>query len=225
MAEEPPLKRQTVRVNKNEALWEAIVSNNLENAEKLLEEGANPNYKSFGIPISFHVKSPEMINLIIRKGADINLKSDQNESLLSYVVNYPDYANENIKLEIMEVLLREGADPFTVNERDEEEVQYSLSSCGEMCKKILARYRWKILYERDKETALRYGRSTKVPKDVWQIILLNKRQQLLCKNLNSNKNKEILYLFALDVGVPSTYLTQNITKAELCKLISRYIVS
>lgn len=51
--------------------------------------------------------------------------------------------------------------------------------------------------------------------------MLNKRQQILCQNLSSDKNKEILIYFALELEIP---ITENITKAKLCGLISRYIV-
>ena len=45
---------------------------------------------------------------------------------------------------------------------------------------------------------------------------------MLCQNLSSDKNKEILYLFALELGIviPDK---DKITKGKLCTLISRHL--
>ena len=69
------------------------------------------------------------------------------------------------------------------------------------------------------ETAKRYSKSV-LSKDVWELILLNKRQSQLCSVLSSNKNKEVLKYFALELGIP---VPEGITKGKLCAIISRYL--
>lgn len=216
---EPPLKRRAnsseqskkdKQREKDEALSIAISESNARKVRELLEQGADPNYKSFGIPIIFNVKNPEILELMIQRGVDINQKNPYGETLLEWIIGY-DFTNEDLRTILMETLLKNGADPFI-----------SSKSCSsETCKKILAKYQWKKLYESDKNQARRYSRNTGSPKEVWEMILLNKRQQELCENLSSDKNKEILFLFALEIGIQPT---SSMSKADLCKLISRNLV-
>lgn len=60
----------------------------------------------------------------------------------------------------------------------------------------------------------------KIPIDVWKLILMNKRQQQLCMNLYSDKNKEVLRLFALSMNIP---VIEGMTKGQLCGIISRQL--
>jgi ankyrin repeat protein len=60
-----------------------------------------------------------------------------------------------------------------------------------------------------------------LPKDVWEIILLNKRQQLLCTKLKTQKNREVLKFFALELNIP---ITDEMTKGQLCGVIARQLV-
>ena len=104
-----------------------------------------------------------------------------------------------------------GADPFVEIECPTVE-----------CEKLIASYRWKRLLTRDLDTAKRYSKNAeiKLPKEVWEIILLNKRQQQLCKNLSNERNVEILVFFAAELGIP---IQENMTKGKLCGLISRQL--
>jgi hypothetical protein len=68
-------------------------------------------------------------------------------------------------------------------------------------------------------TAKQYGSSV-LYKDIWGLILLRKRQQQLCTILSSEKNKEVLKYFAMELNIP---VTENMTKANLCGLISHHL--
>lgn len=66
----------------NKALIMAVFSNNLQLADKLVFHGADVNFRMKGFrsqlfttPL-FEAKSPEMINLLLKKGADPNLKRE-----------------------------------------------------------------------------------------------------------------------------------------------------
>ena len=81
----------------NKALIMAVFSNNLHLAEKLIFHGADVNFRLKGFrsqlfttPL-FEVKSPEMINLLIKNGADPNLKRE----VIKYV--YSKNGNEEIR--------------------------------------------------------------------------------------------------------------------------------
>jgi hypothetical protein len=52
--------------------------------------------------------------------------------------------------------------------------------------------------------------------------MLNKRQQILCQNLSSNKNIEVLIELALEFGIPLEKI-KTMNKAQLCGTISRYL--
>lgn len=223
---EPPLKRRAnsseeKEKEKDEALSIAISERNVRKVRELLEQGADPNYKSFGIPIVFNVKNPEILELMIQRGVDINQKNPYGQSLLEWIIGY-DFTNEDLRTVLMETLLKNGADPFISSKSCSSETCELTKSCeDERCKNLLAKYQWKKLYESDKKQARDYSRNTGSPKEVWEMILLNKRQQLLCENLSSDKNKEILFLFALELGVNPT---SQMSKADLCNLISRNLV-
>jgi hypothetical protein len=87
---------------------------------------------------------------------------------------------------------------------------------------INLKYIWKRLYTRDVQTAEKYSKSGdfKLPKEIWELILLNKRQQQLCTNLSLDKNKDLLILFAQELNIP---VNKNITKGQLCSTIARQL--
>jgi hypothetical protein len=144
------------------------------------------------------------VKLLLERGANPNLLSTRRKSPLQM-------AAKHSTLETVKLLLEYGADPFVEIECPTVE-----------CEKLIASYRWKLLYRRDVDTAKRYSINgdIKLPKEVWEIILLNKRQQQLCKNLSNERNAEILVFFAAELGIP---IQPNMTKGKLCGLISRQL--
>ena len=154
--------------------------------------------------------SVETVKLLLERGANPNLINNNGRSALQLAVKY---SNSDSSLETVKVLLDGAADPF---------VDIECPTATKECEKLIASYRWKLLHRRDIDTAKRYSVNAeiKLPKEVWEIILMNKRQQQLCKNLNNNQNIELLILFAEELGIP---IQENMTKGKLCGLISRQL--
>ena len=153
--------------------------------------------------------SLDTVKLLLKYNPDVNLfNNDGFSALMLAAIN----SNTNSSLDTVKLLLEYGADPFD-----------NIQCPTEECKNIIDEARWKQLYQRDKETAKRYSKNSEyyLPKDVWEIILLEKRRQQLCQNLSSNKNKGILKLFAIELGIS---ITENTTKAQLCGYISGQLV-
>ena len=153
--------------------------------------------------------SLDTVQLLLESEAQVNLKNDDDSTALMLAVKY---SNTDSLLETVKLLLEYGADPFD-----------NINCPTEECRIIIDEARWKRLYQRDMETAKRYSKNSEyyLPKDVWEIILLEKRRQQLCQNLSSNKNKIILKLFAIELGIS---ITENTTKAQLCGYIAGQLV-
>jgi len=155
----------------------------------------------------------EEIKLLLENGADVNLKNNDGWTALMLASRN---SNTESNIETVKLLLENGADPFILNNRKD-----ALSLCNtEECREIIRSYIWKSLYNRDISTAKKYSKQTPLPADIWELILLNKRQQQLCKDLSSDKNKEILALFAIELNIP---INKEMTKAKLCGIISRQL--
>jgi len=211
--------------NENTPLAMSVINtrseSNIETVKLLLKYGADINSKNNKTeltPLMLAVSESnadsdlETVKILLDYGADINAKSIDGWTPLLLAVKYSDsYSN----LETVKLLLERGADPF-IKIGD-----YKISdNCPtNECKDLISKYIWKRLYERDMDTAKRYGRSV-LNKDVWELILLNKRQTQLCQKLSSEKNREVLKYFAMELDIP---VTDNMTKAKLCGLISRYL--
>ena len=121
-------------------------------------------------------------------------------------------------IDVIRLLLEYDPDPFIKSQEDKSALDYC---SNDDCKILLGKYIWDKLHQRDRDTALRYSRSNPLSKDVWERILLNKRQQQLCQRLSSPKNKSVLFAFAEEFGMP---IDRNMTKAKLCGIISRYLI-
>ncbi len=179
----------------------------------LTEKGAKINIKNMhGRTALFHSclnnYDIPVIELLLKNGADVNASDNNGKTGL--------HMTENV--EIAKLLLSYGADPFIRN----------ISSKSNDYIQLIEEAAWKKLKERDLNTALRYARNSqtetkteiKLNKDVWYLILLNRRLNLLSQN--NNKRIYLLKLFAIDVGVDRQYIEKT-NKAELCGLISRQI--
>jgi ankyrin repeat protein len=183
--------------------------------KSFLEKGVNINEKNnvgitplmYAASYSNQEGSLDAVKLLLDNGANVNAKDNNGYTALMFSYKY---SGDTSSIDTMKLLLAYGANPLDID-------------CQTVaCDKLLAPYIWKKLYSRDKQLASKYSNEgeVKLPKDVWEIILLNKRQQLLCENLNHSRNREVLILFALELGIN---VTDSLTKGQLCGLISRQL--
>lgn len=88
-------------------LFKAVLGNNLDDAKKALDEGADPNivdlYKD-KTPV-FYAQTPEMVKLLHESGADLNAKSDEQTVLIKQIHHADDSPG------VIKTLLDLGADP------------------------------------------------------------------------------------------------------------------
>lgn len=184
---------------------------NIQTVKLLLQNGADVNLKNNDgwTPLKLASKNSntETVKLLLENDANVNLKNNNGNTALMLAKN----------LEILKLLLEYNADPFILNNDGKSILEYCAT---EECKNIINLAIWKRLFKRDMSTAKKYSKETTLPSDVWELILLNKRQQQLCKDLSSEKNKEILALFALELNIP---IDEKMTKAKLCGIISRQL--
>jgi ankyrin repeat protein len=189
---------------------------NIETVKLLLEFGANVNLQNGGndTVLMFPAMSGnvETVKLLLDSGANINLQNNTNSTALMY-------AAVSGNIETVKLLLEYEADPFPKSKENKSALEYCQT---EECKKILAEEIWERLYQTDKMVADKLNKRIPVGKDVWEIIMLNKRQQILCQNLSSNKNIEVLIEFALEFGIPLEKI-KTMNKAQFCGTISRYL--
>lgn len=209
-------------------MWAAQNSggtSSLETVKLLLDRGADINRQSklgtTALIMASEQSGPngnsniETVKLLLDRGADVNYQPITTRYTALMVAGWK--SNSTSSLETVKLLLKYGANPFiTIN-------KYGgtvLNLCQtDECKQIIM---WNTMYQNDKRLAKQYSSSgtMQFPKDVWELILLNKRQQELCKDLSSTKNREVLWYFAEMLNIP---LDPKLTKAQLCGLISRYL--
>ena len=98
---------------KNEALFNAVSNNNVNEAKRLIEEGANPNYskkdRNHLLYMAAKQHSVPMVRLLVDKGAKINaLNRDRGVKKAVNVVN----CNSSNGVEIMHILLEKNNGAF-----------------------------------------------------------------------------------------------------------------
>ena len=192
----------------------------------LLDKGADINYKDnwkgetilmSAVTQTSRGSSIEIIKLLLQRGADVNAINNTNGK--TSLMLAARYSNTTGNLETVTVLLEHGADPFVINDEKRSAIDYCPTN---ICKEIIGKDIWKKLYSSDKLMIEKLNKEIMLSKDIWEIIMLQKRQQQLCKNLTSSKNREILVYFALELGIP---VDINMTKARLCEIISKVLIN
>ncbi len=192
-------------------------TSNFETVKLLLERKANVNIQNnngntaliFASSHSNSTSSLETVKLLLDAGADINVQNNNGDTALTLASDFS----------TVELLLQYGADPF-INTNN-------MNCQSEECIRLVEAAAWKKLRARDLDSARRFAKNalskkTFLSKDVWYLILSNERQRRLCKNLYLSTNKYLLIEFAIDVGADPEEV-KNMTKAQLCGLISRQI--
>lgn len=207
----------------NTALMFAVrnsrIKSSLETVKLLIDRGADINAKDnnkntslmIACKFSNDTSSLETVKFLLDRGVNINDKNIEGQTALTFAVTS---SNTTSSLDTVKLLLENGADVSIL-------IHKNVNCPNTECEKMVSPYVWKYLYARDVDTAKRYAKQSVFPKDVWEIILLNKRQQLLCSKLSSNKNEEVLKFFAIELNIP---INERLTKAQLCGLISKQIV-
>jgi ankyrin repeat protein len=191
--------------------------------------------------------SLEIVEFLLSNGADINAVDINGWSALMVAINY---SGGTSSLETVQFLLDHGADAFTINENKNTIEKCPTKECRNLVaehiwktlyardKNMAAKYARSVQSERpesprgSKQSELSLSEANEafpsigspqrnLPKDVWEIILLNKRQQSLCTKLNTTGNKEVLKFFAQELNIP---ITEEMTKGQLCGAIARQLV-
>lgn len=197
-------------------LVKAVLNVNFKEINRLLDEGSNIDFQDSHGRSALMIASWNsylgIVKLLLDRGADPNLQSNDGSTALMYASSGRDIPLATIKL-----LLDRGPNPFL----KDKDGRTALDVCrNNECKQLISKYMWNILYQSDKKLAQYYSRSNEIPKDVWELILLNKRQKELCQNMNTDEYKQVLIHFAETLKIP---INDKITKAELCNLISKYL--
>jgi len=206
-------------------ILEASENGNTETVKLLLDNGADPNtVNSRGTSIlataswrSNSTSNLETVKLLLDYNANPNLANSQGITSLMLASHN---SNSTSNINTVKLLLDYNADPFIKNIYN----KLALDVCStNECKTIISNAMFNQMYTNDKLLANQYSKTgdMKLPKEVWELILLRRRQQQLCKELSSNKNKNLLIAFADMLEIP---ISSDITKRQLCGLISEQLV-
>ena len=199
------------------ALYIAVDRNKIGLVKLLLENGADPNIvNSAGSNPLFNTDNLEILKLLLENGADPNFKDYNGNTPLS----------SSLTVQKMKLLLENGADPFEKDGLG----RYPIDKCNRFwepssdnCRDIVSKYMWEKINENIRKLSKQFSRSGDFPLsyDVWELILLRRRQQQFCKNLSSNENKDLLKYFAISLELP---ISDNMSKRQLCARISEQLV-
>ena len=124
-----------------------------------LERSDNDAYNNIAIKI---------IKELIKAGADVNITNGDGDSPVDIAAMYSVVSNEPLKL-----LLEAGADPYN-----------ALGHCQIFdCKQLISSYIWSRMEQNINKLANQYSRSGDfpLPREIWKLILLRKRQKQLCR--------------------------------------------
>lgn len=183
---------------------------NVETVELLLDSGADPNIQdNVGVTALIFAtwslddgSNIETVKLLLQAGANVNLKSSDGWSALMLAGRY-------FNREAIELLLRYGAEPYE-----------ALGRCiSDPCRKEISKGIWERIHSNIKASSSQHAKSTMLSKDIWELILLRRKQEQLCRSL-SEKNRYVLMAFAEMLDIP---VSGDMRRRELCTLISRQI--
>src|SRR5262245_23004878 len=103
----------------------ALMHNDAAEAKRLLDEGADPNHGSFGgfSPLTLAVvrQNLELVRMMAAKGANLNFRDGSGSTPLMWAA-----FNETGESNVVEELLKSGADPFAVNKAGETAMTWAL---------------------------------------------------------------------------------------------------
>jgi len=195
----------------------------------LLDNGADPN-NALRIAIIEEVDM-NIIRLLIEKGANVNYVDTKGENILGLVLY--------TKPEIIRLMLDSGAIPnadnmkWVMGRNDLDTLRLFLAAGAspfvdeiicvtEECRREISEWRWDVIEENVERLARQYSKTGdfQLPREIWELILLRKRQNTYCANLNTDKYKYLLAFFAIYLEIP---VTPESTKSDLCKLISKQL--
>lgn len=199
-------------------LFNAVHNSDIDKVNRMLNLDVNVNHRySDNYTLLMYASDLIITKLLLDKGADPNLQNRFGYTSLIYDSDFND--SKKVKL-----LLDRGANPFIKNKKGESALTKAKTNT---CKKIISKYIWDRLYQADKTLAKYYSRSIGsgvngetpcLPKDVWELILLNKRQMEL--NICTDEYKYVVIYFANMLNIP---IKDKLTKNDLCNLISKYL--
>jgi hypothetical protein len=200
---------------------EATLNGNTQLVSMLLSNGADINLQKndgwtalmLAARYSNTDSNVETVKLLLDNGADINLQKNDGWTALMLAARYSN-------IETVKLLLDNGADTFIKNNTNKITIDYCLTN---ECKSILFKYMFNLMYNNDKRLANQYSKTgdMQLPKEIWELILLRKRQQQLCKDLSNDKNRDLLIAFAEFLEIP---IPDNTSKGKLCGIISQQLV-
>ncbi len=158
------------------------------------------------------------VKLLIEQGASVNSIENDNKTPLYYAIEWS-------RDDMIEFLLENGANPFIKVPINHTNV-YPSSLCrryqNTKCYNIIRKYMWRSVLKTDKRLAQQYSRSGdfQLPPDVWELILLRKRQQRACSMLGTDAAEEIVSL-AVYLDIP---INTGMDKKTICYLVSEQLV-
>lgn len=160
--------------------------------------------------------SNEAVELLLDSGADINLP---NSARVTPLMAAASSSTTTSTLDTVRLLLDYGADPFLIDNTRKDALDYCQT---EECKRVISDNIWSRMNTIDNGLSEQYAKSGdfRLPREIWRLILLKKRQEKLCRNLTDPKNRLILMNFALMLDIP---IGEDTTKADLCSMISRQL--
>ena len=199
----------------------------------LLDNGANPNQNNvLGLSIRKEL-AIDFVRMLIEKGSDVNYVDNRGKNILFLALEYI------LPNEIIRLLLDSGAKPDADNmtwvmaRNDIEKLRWFLAFGAspfvdeilcptEECRREISEWQWNEIEENVNRLARQYSRTGdfQLPKEVWQLILLRRRQKSYCSNLNDPKYKNLLAFFAIYLEIP---INADTTKSQLCDLISKQL--